>query len=364
MLAVILAGGFATRLRPLTLTRPKPLLPVLDKPLVLWIIESLKRAGVDRIVLSVRYMADAIESTVHREVNDIEVISVREPRPLGDAGPLRLIAERVGLDETFLVVYGDVFSDVDIARVVEYHRSAGGLATMTLVEVDDPTRYGIAELGEDGRIVRFVEKPRREEVFSNLANAGIYVFEPEIVKLIPSGFAKIARDLVPQLVERGQVYGYVHSGMWIDIGVPRDYLRANIEALRRFYPRGFVHPEARVSERAEIVEPCYIGPGTSIGGGSVVGPDTVLGRGVSVGEGCRVSRSLVFSNTTIESYSFIDEAIIGEGCYIGRWCRVERGAVIGDEVVLNDGVYVDRNVFILPYKEIDASVRGEGRIVL
>ena len=363
MKAIILAGGFATRLRPLTLTKPKPALPILNKPLIVWIVESVERVGIDEIVVCVRYMADYIERVV-KEVAKVEVSFVRERKPLGDAGPLNLVRREIGLDETFVVIYGDVFSDIDLNSVIEYHRMVGGVATMTLVEVDDPTRYGIAEL-RDGKVIKFVEKPKSGEVFSNLANAGVYVFEPEVLKYIPSDRpSKLAKDVIPRLVEEQEVYGYIHRGMWIDIGVPKDYLRANIEALKRFYPNGYIDPSANISEEAEIVQPVYIGRNSIVGRKSVVGPHVIVGDRVSIGEGVRISNSVLFNDVQVDSYTYIDGSIVGSACVIGRWCRLEQGCVLGDEVVLNDYVFLARGTYVLPYKEIESSVYVEGRVVL
>ncbi|NPA97096.1 MAG: NDP-sugar synthase [Crenarchaeota archaeon] len=363
MKAIVLAGGFATRLRPLTLTKPKPVLPILGKPLIRWIIEGLRGAGVSEVVVCARYMAEHVEKALEG-VEGVDVKVLRERKPLGDAGPLKLVEREVGLDSTFLVVYGDVFSDVDVARLVSYHRSVGAIATLTLVEVDDPSRYGVAEL-EDGKIVRFVEKPRREEAPSNLANAGVYVFEPEVLKYVPSDRpSKIARDVVPRLVDEGVVYGYVHRGLWIDIGVPSDYLRANVEALKRFYPEGYVDPSASIGEDVELQHPVYIARGASISRKSVIGPHVVIGPRASIGEGTRIRNAVLFDDVQVDSYAYIDSAIVGSACVIGKWCRIERGCVLGDEVVLADGVLLARRTYVLPYKEVEASIYEENKVIL
>ncbi len=363
MKAVVLVGGFATRLRPLTLTKPKAVLPVLGKPLILWIVDSLKKAGIDNIIVCARYMAEQIEQVL-KEIEGIEIKILKERKPLGDAGPLKLADREVGLDSTFLVVYGDVFSDIDVAKLIAFHRSMGALATITLVEVEDPSRYGIAKL-DNGRIARFVEKPRREEAFSNLANAGIYVFEPEVLRYIPNDRpSKIARDVIPKLVDEGLAYGYIHRGLWIDIGVPQDYLRANIEALRRFYPEGYVDPDASISEGAELRQPVFISHGVSVGRGSVVGPNVVIGPRTSIGEGVRVRSAVLFDEVQIDSYTLIEGAIIGTACVIGKWCRIEMGSVLGDEVVVHDCVLIPRKTYVLPYKEIESSIYEEGKVVL
>ncbi len=362
---IILAGGYATRLRPLTLTKPKPLLPILGKPLIEWIIDLLVSANIKEIVLSVRYLSNMFKEKYGNIDRGIEIKFVEETKPLGDAGPLRLIDEVIGLDSTFVVVYGDVFSDVDIAKVIEFHKKCGGIATLTLVSVEDPSRYGVAVLDDSQRIVRFVEKPRREEAPSNLANAGIYVFEPEVLKYIPSDRAsKLAKDVIPKLIEHGDVYGYIHTGIWNDIGVPQDYMKANFDALRKFYPNGFIDPSASIDDSVEIVQPVYISKNVVIERDAKVGPYTVLGNNVVIRGGSRVCNSVVFDGTVIDCHSYIEGAIIGERNYIGRWVRIESGCVLGDQVAVSDEVYLAKGVVVLPFKEVEISVYESGKVIL
>jgi len=364
--AVVLAGGFATRLRPLTLTKPKPLLPILNRPLLDWTLNLLKKAGCDEVFLAVRYLSDMIKRRYGAGGGlGLSIRYEEEVKPLGDAGPIKAIVRKYGLSETFVVIYGDVFTDMDIRSLVEFHRSKGGVATISLVEVEEPSRYGVAILDNDHRVINFVEKPRRGEAPSRLANAGVYVFEPEIIKYIPDKVpSKIAQSVIPKLIEEKEVYGYVYRGLWSDIGVPQDYMRANLEALKRFYPHGYIAEDSEVPKDVEIVEPVYIGRRAVIGRGCRIGPYTVVGDGVAIGPSVRVGNSIIFSNTTIECCSVIHHSIVGERCYIGRWARLEPGTVLGDEVVVNDEVYLARNVVVLPFKEIENSVYEEGRVIL
>ncbi len=364
--AIVLAGGFATRLRPLTLTKPKPLLPVLDRPLLDWILEGLEKAGIKRVILSVRYMADKIKERYGSGFNSLELEFVEEDRPLGDAGPIRLVDTLIGLTDTFLVVNGDIFTNIDFAEVIRYHKRVGAVATIVLTEVDDPSRYGVAVIDEDTRITRFVEKPPRDQAPSNLVNAGIYVFEREVLKYIPETRErlKIAKHVLPKLVEEGKAYGYLFKGLWRDIGVPRDYLLANIEALEYYYPRGYVSHDAEVSEEAEIQQPVYIAPYTRIAPGARIGPYTIICSRVVVESKALVERSIIMQKSRIEESSVIRSSIIGEGCFIDRWARVEEGSVIGDEVIIAERVYIAPRTVILPFKEVESSIYREGSIVL
>ena len=366
MKAITLAGGFSTRLRPLTLTKPKPLLTVLGKPLLEWIINMLKQANINEIIFSVRYLSHAIKSRFGSGIDyGVNIEYVEEDKPLGDAGPLKLISEKIGIDTTFIVVYGDVFCDIDLTRVVEFHRRKGGLATIVLTEVDDPSRYGIAVLDEDSRITKFIEKPRREEAPSKLANAGIYVFEPEVLKYIPEKTpSKLGKDVIPRLVKDGVVYGYVYRGIWGDIGVPEDYLKINIEVLGKYYPNGYIHSSAKIDDDVEIVHPVFIDRNVQVSRGSVIGPYCIIEGNVRIRGFTRIRESLIQMGTTIEYGTLVVKSIIGEKCHIGKWVRVDEGVVIGDEVVVADEVYIARRVRILPFKEVDESIHSEGEIIL
>ncbi len=363
--AVVLTGGFATRLRPLTLTRPKALLPILGKPLLDWIIEALRSSGINEVILSVRYLADMIKER-YRDGSEwgVNVMYAEEVKPLGDAGPIPLINERYGIDTTFVVVYGDIFSNVDISKVINYHRSKGGLGTMVLTRVEDPSRYGVAVIDDDGRVRDFIEKPPREKAISNLINAGIYVFEPEVLKYFPKKTPmKFSRDIIPKLVNEGVIYGYVHEGIWSDIGVPKDYMRANFDALRYYHPGGFIADSADVND-VEIEQPVFIGDEVIIKQGSRVGPYTIIGKRCRLGANSRIKYSVLLDSVVIEGSSYIDGSIIGRGSYIGKWVRICSGTVLGDDVVISDEVLITRNVVILPYKEIDKDIVKEGSVIL
>jgi len=363
MKAVLLAGGYATRLRPLTLTRPKPLLPILGRPLILWLIDNLKRAGVRELVISVKYMSNQIVDLLGDGSElDMSIEYVEENHPLGDAGPLRLIDKKVGLSETFLVLYGDVFSDVDVRAVIDFHKSKNALMTLTAVRVDSPERYGILSINEEGAVINFVEKPTYRPQ-SNLANAGVYVFEPEVLTYVyEDKKQKISVDLMPKVLRTGRVYAYVHDGIWFDIGIPEDYLKANIVALNALYPSGFVANNSEV--RGEVVGPVYIGSEVVVGKGSIVGPNSVLLDQVSVGDFSMVKGSVVMKGSRIGSSTYIKNSVVGESCSIGNWVRIESGTIIGDQVSITDEVFVNKRNYILPYKEISESIWNEGGVVL
>ncbi len=363
--AVVLTGGFATRLRPLTLTRPKALLPVLGKPLLDWIIESLRESGIDEVILSVRYLADMIKERYGDGSSwGVKIFYAEEVKPLGDAGPIPLINEKYGIDGTFVVIYGDIFSNVDISKVINYHKSKGGLGTMVLTRVEDPSRYGVAVIDDDGKLRDFIEKPPKEKAISNLINAGIYVFEPEVLKYFPEKAPmKFSKDIIPRLVNEGVLFGYVHEGIWSDIGVPRDYMKANFDALRFFYPGGYVSKSADIDD-IEIEQPVFIGDEAVIEAGSKVGPYAVIGRKCRLGANSRIKHSVLLDSVIIEGSTYVSGSVIGRGTYIGKWVRICAGTVLGDDVVISDEVLITKNVVILPYKEIDKDITKEGAVIL
>ncbi len=360
--ALILAGGFATRLRPLSCTRPKMLFPVANKPLIDWTLESLSRCGVETVVMAVNYMAEAIARYLGPTKYDLGIIYSREERPLDTAGPIKRAEEHLR-DGPFLVLNGDVISDVDYRELLNYHRRRGGLATITLIEVPDPSRYGAVELDGEGRILRFVEKPEPGRAPSNYINAGIYVFEPEILDYIPAGRpVSTEREIFPKLAGEGLLYGYKASALWVDIGVPEDYLRANSLLLERM---GGVQmgDDVEVDETAKLLPPTSIGRGVHIGGDSVIGPHTSIADDVVIGRGCRIENSIIFPGATIGDYSSIKNAIIGENATLERWVKVETGSLIGDYVTLCDGVTITGGVTICPSKRVEESILQPRRVM-
>ncbi|MEM3922861.1 MAG: NDP-sugar synthase [Zestosphaera sp.] len=363
--AIILAGGYATRLRPLTLTRPKALLPILGRPLLDWILDNLKNAGVKKVYISVRYMSNMIKERYGDGSSyGLKIDYVEEISPLGDGGPIPLIVEKFNINEPFLVVYGDVFSDVPIESFIRFHEKMGATASIVLTRVDDPSRYGVAQVSDGGKVVKFIEKPEKSPP-SNLVNAGFYIFTPELMKFFPSKKpSKLAVDVLPKLVEQGLLNAYIHEGLWLDIGVPKDYLRANLSALKYFMPEGFVSPTSEVGDNVEIIKPVFIDENTKIGDNSVIGPYALIGRASIIGSNVRVADSLLLDNVVTESACYLKGVIVGTGSHIGRWVRISPGVILGDEVRIYDEVFITKNVTILPHKELSDDIIEEGKVIL
>jgi len=353
--ALVLAGGFGTRLRPLSCTRPKLLFPLANEVILDWTLKNLANSGVDTVVLAVNYMAEALVRYFGPTKFDLGIIYSREDRPLGTGGPIKKAAELLVDGEPFLVLNGDVISDIDYGRLIEYHKRKGGLATIALIRVPDPSRYGAVELDSEDKVLRFVEKPVFGTAPSNLINAGIYVMEKEVLDYIPDGKVSTETEIFPQLAKEGKLYGYEGRGLWVDIGVPDSYLEANHLVLDKLNGSA-VGEGCQVDETAKIMEPSSLGNGVLIGANSVIGPDTSISDHVQIGQGCRIERSIIFPGVTIGDYSSIRNAIIGENASIERWVKIESGSLIGDYATISDGVTITQGVSICPSKTVTESI--------
>lgn len=300
MKAVILAGGLGTRLRPLTLTRPKHLLPIANRPHIDHVFELLQRHGVKEVVLLTSYLADAFKDAAARAVDvGMRVHLAHEPEPLGTAGALKNAEDHVG-DDTFVAFNGDILTDVDLRGLLEWHGSRRAEATILLTPVADPSAYGVVSTDADGRVLGFIEKPPREQAPTNFINAGVYVFEPTILDRIPDKEVVSAeRELFPRLVgERARLFARATDAYWMDIGTPDKYLQANLDALAgRFTTTAVPFPgddivltdgEVRFARGAEVSSSC-LGAGCVVETNAVVEDSVLLPRAV-VNEGARLRR--------------------------------------------------------------------------
>jgi len=353
--AVILVGGEGTRLRPLTSRTPKPMLPLVDRPLLAYTFEHLRRHGVDRAILSCGYLPTPIQEHFGERYGDLEVEYRVEPSPLGTGGGIRFGAE--GLDRTFVALNGDVLHGADLGAMLAAHRERGAAGTILLVPVEDPSRYGLVRCADDGRVRAFVEKPRPEEIDTNLINAGLYVLEPEVLDLIPEGEpVSIERDVFPQLVDEGRLYGFRLEGYWRDVGTPESYLHAHRDVLERTFAtelgdalgRGYtlVCDGAVVAPGARLVPPVYVGAGATIAAGARVGSSAVVGAGARIDEGAVVESAVVGARAVVGSRASVSGSIVGEEAEIGAGCDVRAlavvgpGARVGERNMLDGGIRV------------------------
>jgi NDP-sugar pyrophosphorylase family protein len=342
MQALILAGGKGTRLRPLTVYTPKPVVPILNRPLLQFQLEMLARAGITDITLSLSYQPDKIEDALG-DGSDLGVSLrfITEPSPMGTAGAYKFAAGSIR--ETTVVFNGDIITDVDVATVVEAHRSNSADATMLLTPVDDPSKYGLVESGKKGEIIRFLEKPSADVIAglkTKNINAGLYVLEPKILDLISSGEScSFEYDVFPKIIANRQpFFAHVLSDeYWRDVGTPESYLAAHHDFLagkiKRFSP--VADSPSDVATTAEIDDVSIIGEGCVIKPNARI-TNSVLGPGVHVDEKASISNSVIWAHTRIGTSADIDSAVVGKSCYLGRNCSISPGAVLGDKTSLPD----------------------------
>lgn len=365
MKAVIMAGGQGTRLRPLTSNAPKPMMPLANRPMMEHIIDLLKRYDINEIVVTVAFMANAIRSYFGDGSEfGVQITYATEDTPLGTAGSVRNAMGE--LDDTFLVISGDVLTDIDLGAIVAEHKAKNALATIGLVRVEDPLEYGIVITDEDGTIERFLEKPTWGQVFSDTINSGIYVLEPEVFNWIePEVSVDFSSDVFPKLLEDGRkVIGAVSEGYWEDVGTLQSYLRAHKDILDSKVEveiAGFeisdgvwlgegaeVHPEAKITSPAVIGDNCYVAEGVQLRQYSV------LGAGVRVRRDSELERTVVQDNAHLGEQVRLRGTVVGRSCDLRRGVRCEDGVVIGDEVFVGEDSVISADVKIYPFKTIES----------
>ncbi len=345
MQAILLAGGFGTRLRPLTLHTPKAIVPVFDRPFLQYQIDVLRQLPeIDEVILSLNYQPDAIERAVGTgNGTGPRIRYAVEPQPLGTGGAIRFCAPH--LDGTFVVFNGDVLTAVDLQAVVALHRSRGARATIVLTPVDDPSAYGLVETDGAGNVRAFREKPPPDAVTCNTINAGIYVLEPDTLDRIPPGAKySIERGYFPSLVERGEAFvAYVEPGYWIDIGTTDKYVQAHRDIMRgRCAAIPFagcagtplVDPTAAVESGARLAAPCFVGAGARVAAGAAIRADSVVGARATVSRDAVVEGAILWPDSTVDSAAEVRGAVVGRRARIGRHAVVGPGTVLGDDSVV------------------------------
>jgi mannose-1-phosphate guanylyltransferase len=351
MKALILAGGFGTRLRPLSCTRPKTVFPVVNKPLIQWIFERLTKNNIKEAILAVNRLTAFYIRQQRISKSGLEVkYSIDPPKiPLGTAGPIKNAEKLIGHSGPFLVLNGDVFADLSYTEILNAHQRNKAVATIALCEVEDPSRYGAAELGSNCRVKSFIEKPSREQAPTNLINAGVYVLNPKVFDYIPKGkTVSMEREIFPKLVEEGNLCGYVFKGLWMDIGKPEEYLQANKILLKTLGST----QKLTSSKRFEVRNPAAIDRNVRVGERSVIGPTAILGKNVTVGKRVQIKESVILPDVKIGDFSSIKGTIVGEGVVIGNKVRVGKGCIIGDYAKVRDNVSLADETAICPAKEV------------
>jgi len=348
MKAILLAGGKGTRLRPLTVHTPKPIVPILNRPFLYYQIDLLRQVPeIDEVILSLNYQPRRIEEIFGEgEGLGLRVRYVVEPQPLGTGGAIRYAGD--SLTESVVVFNGDVLTQVDLAAVLRLHRERKAKATIVLTPVENPRAYGLVETDRQGNVLRFLEKPGDSEITCNTINAGIYVLEPDTFDRIPKDTAwSIERSFFPSLIERGETFvAYVDNGYWIDIGTPAKYLQVHRDIMDGSYlappfaaaPAGtaWVSPEAKIDEGVELHGPCFVDEGVVLKAGTRVLPYSVIGRQTHVDESAVIDGAIIWPNGWIGREAHVRGSILGRNCHIGRNAVIETPVVLGDKTVITD----------------------------
>ncbi len=374
MKAVIMAGGQGTRLRPLTSNQPKPMLPVVNRPMMEHIVKLLIRHGFKDMIATLQFLPSLI-SNYFGDGGEwgASMQYSTEFTPLGTAGSVKNSSRY--LDDTFLVISGDALTDIDLNKVVDFHRSNRAMATLTLIRAENPLEFGIVVTDAGGHIERFLEKPNWGQVFSDTINTGIYVLEPEVLEYIPEGRSfDFSKELFPYLLEKGlPLFGYVADGYWCDIGNFEQYTAAHKDILDQkvgIDPPGFRMAEkvwvgegVDIEAGAELRGPAVLGDHCKVERGAVIREYTVLGHNVAVKQDAFVHRAIVYDNSYIGTGCHIRGCVVGKNCDLKSNVRLEEGVVIGDECLIGENVLVNHDVKIYPFKTVETGATVNTSII-
>ncbi|XP_066594806.1 mannose-1-phosphate guanyltransferase beta [Prorops nasuta] len=352
MRALILVGGYGTRLRPLTLSRPKPLVEFANKPMLLHQLKALVETNVTEVILAVSYRAEQMEKDLAEEAKKLGVTLVfsHEPEPLGTAGPLALARPLLTSgDEPFFVLNSDIICEFPFKQMLEFHRNHGKEGTIVVTKVEEPSKYGVVVYNESGKIKSFVEKP--QEFISNKINAGMYIFNPSILDRIQVKPTSIEKEVFPLMAEQNQLYAMELPGFWMDVGQPKDFLTGMcmyLSALRQKNPE-------KLYSGSDVIGNVLIDPTAKIGKNCRIGPNVTVGPGVTLADGCCVKRSTLLEGSTVKEHAWLDGCIVGWKSIVGRWVRMEGVTVLGEDVIVKDELYINGGQ-VLPHKSISVSV--------
>lgn len=357
--ALILVGGYGTRLRPLTLSRPKPLIEFANKPILLHQIEALVEAGVTEVILAVSYRADQMEKELEAEAVKlgINLIFSHENEPLGTAGPLALAKKHLlKSSNPFFVLNSDIICHFPFNELAKFHEKHGKEGTIVVTKVEEPSKYGVVVYDDDNCVKSFIEKP--QEFISNKINAGIYILNPSVLNRIELQPTSIEKEVFPFMASDNQLYAFELENFWMDIGQPKDFLTGMclyLKYLRQKEP-------GKLSTGPSIVGNVIVDPTAKIGNNCKIGPNVTVGPGVIIEDGVCIKRCTILCDVTVHSNSWLESCIVGWKCIIGRWVRMEGITVLGEDVIVKDETYINGGQ-VLPHKSIVNSVR-EPQIIM
>ncbi|KAM9996323.1 hypothetical protein ACTFIV_009383 [Dictyostelium citrinum] len=352
MKALILVGGFGTRLRPLTLSKPKPIVEFANKAMILHQIEALCKIGVNEVVLAVNYRPQLMSQYLepYEKKLGIKISYSHETVPLGTAGPLALARDLLNDGEPFFVLNSDIICDFPFADLLAFHKSHGGEGTIMVTKVEEPSKYGVVVYKEEsGQILKFVEKP--QVYVGNKINAGVYIFNPTILDRIQPKPTSIEKEIFPAMAADSQLYCMQLEGFWMDVGQPKDFLSGMGLYLNSLKSK---QPELLATGNG-IIGPVLIDPSSVIEPGCLIGPNVTIGPNCVIQEGTRLVNTTVLEGTTIGKNSWIKSTIIGWNSSIGKWVRMENTSVLGEDVHVSDELYINGGK-ILPHKSITSSI--------
>ncbi|EDQ85317.1 uncharacterized protein MONBRDRAFT_12046 [Monosiga brevicollis MX1] len=335
MKALILVGGFGTRLRPLTLSLPKPLVPFANLPMVMHQVEALVKAGVDHVVLAVNYRAEIMQDEIKKHAERLAESILRDGEP-------------------FFVLNSDVICQFPFKELVAFHKAHGKEGTILVTKVEEPSKYGVVVSDKDtGCIERFVEKPK---IFvGNRINAGLYIFNPEILDRIEPRPTSIEKEIFPAMAETQNLYAMDLPGFWMDVGQPPDYLKGMVLYLNSVLENEPAKVTPTSTNGTEFIGPVLVHPTATIGANCKIGPNVVVGPNVTVGEGVRLQRCTLMEDVRVKSHAWIESCIIGWRSTVGEWARMEGVCVLGEDVEVKDELHLN-GARVLPHKSISASV--------
>jgi len=352
MKAVILVGGEGTRLRPLTINVPKPMVPILNKPFLERMLEYLRGHGIDEVILALWYLPNRIRD-YFGDGDDfgVRLHYVIEDSPLGTAGAVKNVEHL--LDETFFVFNGDILMDIDLERMLSFHHRKRAKATIALTAVNNPSAYGVVDMNTSRRVLRFIEKPAPGTAPSNLVNAGCYILDPDALDYAPKGKRfMFEHHLFPQMINRGLVvFGFPSKGYWMDIGTPANYLKINRDLLKGGIVKegdSFIHPSARIKGPLLLGQGCHIGADVKIHGPTVLGHACFIDEGATINGAVLWNRVRVGARSTVEGCILGDDAYVDSEVFIGPGCVVADGARILSRNRLERGVAIWPRVIVPP----------------
>lgn len=363
MKAVILVGGLGTRLRPLTCNTPKPMIPLINQPFIEYMLENLRDQGIDEVILAVQYLADRFRTALGDGSRlGLRVHVIEEPEPRGTAGAVKNVEHM--LDGSTFVFNGDVMTDLDLQAMLAFHRERESKLTIALTPVEDPTSFGLVETDDKGRVRRFLEKPRIDEITTNMINAGTYIIEPQLFRYVPPAqYYMFERGLFPVVLQTGDaMYGYPSRAYWTDIGKPQTYLDVHHDILvgkvrysfrgEQIAERVWAEGPVEIHKTAQVIGPVVLGAGVTIGAGSrIIGP-TVIGARTAIGQNVSIEASVLWEDNKIEEESLLRSCVIGTRNRIGPKAHITDGTIISDGCTVGAENRLERGIRLWPETEL------------